>query len=113
MKGTAYPEVVITGMGALSPFGVGAATLVENLKAGKSGIRKVTSFDVSDLPVKIAGEIPDFDPLNHLERKESGRMDRFCQFAVIAADEALKQAFGEDTKHGLEKIEMLVYSQYR
>jgi 3-oxoacyl-[acyl-carrier-protein] synthase II len=85
------PRVVITGMGAVTSLGT-VETLWENVKAGISGIRRVRSFDVSRLPVKVVGEVPDFDPRQYIEHKEARRMARSSQFAVGAAKMALADA---------------------
>lgn len=85
-------RVVITGMGVISPFGIGHELLWENLIAGNSGIRPVTSIDISAHPSKIAGEVLDFDPAAYLDRKAVRKMDRFTQFGVIAARMAVEDA---------------------
>src|SRR5205814_7500461 len=85
------PRVVITGMGAITSLGT-VEGLWENVKAGISGIRRVRSFDVSRLPVKVVGEVPDFDPRQYIEHKEARRMARSSQFAVGAAKMALADA---------------------
>lgn len=85
-------RVVVTGMGAVSSLGVGVPTIWENILAGKSGIAPITHFDASDFSTKIAGEVKDFDPTNHMDRKEARRTDRFVQFAIAAAKEAIASA---------------------
>lgn len=85
-------RVVITGMGAVTPFGNGADKLWESVKNGKSGISLIERVDVSDLPVKVAGEIKDFDPNEFIEKKEVRRMDRFCQYALAAAQIAIENS---------------------
>ena len=91
-------RVVVTGLGMITPLGVSVETSWAGLKAGKSGIRRITRFDASDVEVKIAGEVHDFDPLAYMERKEAKRADRFAQFAVATAGQALTQAKLEITK---------------
>lgn len=93
-------RVVITGMGVISPYGIGHEVLWENLLAGKSGIKKVTIIDVSSHPSKIAGEFTDFNPSDFLEHREVRRMDRFTQFGVVAARLAV-----EDAKLDLTKVD--------
>ncbi len=83
-------RVVVTGMGALTPLGTVKA-LWESLKAGRSGIRRIQSFDPSHIGVQIAGEV-DFDPTEYLEHKEARRMSRASQMAQIAARMALEDA---------------------
>jgi beta-ketoacyl-acyl-carrier-protein synthase II len=86
-----FPRVVITGMGAVTPLGR-FPEYWEKLKAGISGVRRIQSFDPSDLEVQIAGEVLDFDPTEYIESKEARRMGRPAQFAVTAAMDALKDA---------------------
>jgi len=89
-------RVVITGMGAITPLGNTVDTLWENLKIGKSGISKIERFDTSDLPVRIAGEIKDFNAEDYIEKKMASRMDRFAQYGVAALKEAVKDAKLDD-----------------
>ncbi|GAC1698505.1 MAG: beta-ketoacyl-ACP synthase II [Candidatus Limnocylindrales bacterium] len=91
-------RVVVTGLGMITPLGATVESSWAGLKAGKSGIRTITRFDTSDMEVTIAGEVHDFDPLLYMERKEAKRADRFAQFAVATAGQALKQAKLEITK---------------
>lgn len=90
-------RVVITGMGTINPIGNSVPEFCESLKAGRLGISQVDQFDVSDFDVKCVGAVKGFDPSGVIEKKECRRMDRFTQFAVCAADEALKDA-GSDFK---------------
>jgi 3-oxoacyl-[acyl-carrier-protein] synthase II len=85
-------RVVITGMGAMSPLGHDVAELWDGLINGRSGIEAITSIDTSNYPVKLAGEVKDFDPERYIDRKEARRMARFSQFAVAASVEATEQA---------------------
>ncbi len=85
-------RVVITGLGVVSPLGIGAAANWAALLAGRSGIGPLTAFDASALPVRIAGEVRDFDPAAFIERKEIKRIDRFAQFAIAAAQLAVDDA---------------------
>ena len=92
-------RVVVTGIGSVSGFGAGLNSLEDALFSGSSAIKDVTQFDVSDFPVKVAGEFSDFNPKDYFSSSEDLRMDRYCQFAMIAADEAIADAnieFGED-----------------
>ena len=88
-------RVVVTGFGMVTPLGVGAANNWQRLLAGESGIRAVESFDVSDLPCKIAGQVPRgdapnaFDPNEFIEPKEQRKMDVFIHYALAAAQEAI------------------------
>ena len=64
-------DIVVTGIGAVTPLGVGAETYWENLITGKSGIRTISRFDATGLPVTIAGEVPDFNPEDFMTRKQA------------------------------------------
>jgi 3-oxoacyl-[acyl-carrier-protein] synthase II len=85
-------RVVVTGVGALTPLGLDVPTLWSALIAGRSGIRRIKSFDASAFDTKIAGEVQDFDPTRYFDRKEIRRADRFAQLAVAAATEAIADA---------------------
>jgi 3-oxoacyl-[acyl-carrier-protein] synthase II len=85
-------RVVVTGMGAVTALGQGVGPTWDGLVAGRSGIRRISSFDPSRLPSQIAAEVLDFDPSAVLDRKEMRRMDRYIQFGLVAAREALDQA---------------------
>ncbi|RKQ63581.1 3-oxoacyl-[acyl-carrier-protein] synthase II [Thermovibrio guaymasensis] len=85
-------RVVITGLGVVSPVGSDVETFWKNITSGKSGIGRITKFDPTGFPVQIAGEVKDFDPLKYFDKKEIRRLDPFIQFAVAAADQAVKQA---------------------
>jgi 3-oxoacyl-[acyl-carrier-protein] synthase II len=87
----ATPRVMVTGMGAVSCLG-DAAALWDNLRAGQSGIRRIETISTDHMPVKIAGEVRDFDPRAYLDHKEARRMGRTSQFAVVAAKRALADA---------------------
>lgn len=85
-------RVVITGLGAVTPIGNDVKSFWEGIKAGKCGIDKVTHFDASELKTQIAGEVKDFDPSVCIEKKDARKMDRYTQFAVVAATEAVKDS---------------------
>lgn len=78
-------RVVITGLGVVSPIGIGYQTFWENLLAGKSGIKNITRFDASNYACKIAGEITDFDASQFMDRKEAKKLVKFIQYAVAAS----------------------------
>lgn len=92
-------RVVITGLGMVSPLAVGVSEGWRRLLNCESGIKKVKSFDVSDLVCKIAGQVPSekveqkadtlFDPLNYISARELNRMDTFIVYAIAAASEAI------------------------
>ena len=85
-------RVVITGVGALTPIGRDAEESWAAAKAGKSGISTLERLDFSQMDVRIGGEIRDFDPSQYLERRDARRTDRFVQFAIVAAQEAMDDA---------------------
>lgn len=86
-------RVVVTGMGAVSPYGVGTDLLWDGLSNGVSGIRTISTLEnIENYPVRIAGEVPNFNVEEYLDKKEAKRMDRFSQYAMVAADEAYKMA---------------------
>jgi 3-oxoacyl-[acyl-carrier-protein] synthase II len=85
-------RIVITGLGVVSPVGIGVPTMWDALLAGRSGAGPITQFDASDHRTRIACEVSDFVVEDYLDPKEAKRMDRFSQFAMIAAAEAIGQA---------------------
>jgi 3-oxoacyl-[acyl-carrier-protein] synthase II len=91
-----WPErprrVVVTGMGAVSALGNDVATTWDGLLAGRSGIATITRFDPARVPSKMAGEVKDFDPSDILDRKEIRRTDRYIQFVLVCARQALTEA---------------------
>ena len=93
-------RVVVTGLGAITPIGTGKDDFWSALIAGKNGISKITRFDASDLSARIAGEVPDFDPAQYIDKKELKRMDRYTQFALAAAKLTL-----EDSKLDINAID--------
>lgn len=86
------PRVVITGLGAVTPLGLTVQAYWDGLIHGRSGIRKITLFDASQMPCQIAGEVPGFDPSNYMDRKTARRMPRSSQFALAAARQAIEDA---------------------
>ncbi|MGJ5628777.1 beta-ketoacyl-ACP synthase II [Nostoc edaphicum] len=85
-------RVVVTGVGAITPIGNTATEYWDGLLSGRNGIDYITFFDASRHDCRIAGEVKNFDPHDYLERKEAKRMDRFSQFGVAAAKQALANA---------------------
>ena len=90
-------RVVITGVGIVSPIGIGKDVFWENCLAGKSGVKKIASFDVSEYNCQIAALVENFDPEKYMDKVTIRRSDRFAQFAIAAADMAMKDS-------GIEKI---------
>ena len=85
-------RVVITGLGLVTPVGVDTAATWAGLLAGRSGIGPITRFDATEYPVRIAGEVTDFDPKAYLSPRDAKKMDRFIQFAVAASRMAVADA---------------------
>jgi len=87
-------RVVVTGVGLITPLGTGTDASWNNLIAGKSGIRRISQFDAqaTGMPCTIAGEVPDFEVGDYINRKDARKMDRFIQFGVAASILALKQS---------------------
>lgn len=85
-------RVVVTGMGAITPIGLNVADFYQGLKDGKTGFGAIQAFDTTDYKVKLAAEVKDFEPKNYMDGKDARRMERFTQFAVAAAKEAVADA---------------------
>lgn len=85
-------RVVVTGMGAVTPIGNSVEEFWNSLKEKKVGIGPISVFDTTDYKVKLAAEVKDFDPKKYMDPKTAKRMERFSQFAVAAAKEALEHA---------------------
>lgn len=83
-------RVVITGIGAVTPIGIGREAYWEALKAGKNGVGLITGFDAADYATQVAAEVKDFDPALYVDKKEAKRLDRFTQFAVAASKMAIE-----------------------
>jgi len=85
-------RVVVTGLGALTPIGNNLEEYWEGLKNGKSGSAPITYFDTEKFKTKFACELKNFNPLDHFDRKEARKLDRFAQYAMVSADEAIKDS---------------------
>ncbi|MYF82308.1 MAG: beta-ketoacyl-ACP synthase II [Chloroflexi bacterium] len=90
--GADRPRVVVSGLGAVSPYGPGVGLMWDKLLAGESAIKPIENFDISGFSCTIGGEIRDFEPRDFIDRKSARRMARFTQFAVAAAREAIEDA---------------------
>ncbi len=101
-------RVVVTGVGAITPLGIGAETFWRGLTAGCSGIRRIEAWDPSGLDVQIAGEVHGFVPKDFMDVKAARRMDRFAQFGVAAAREAIDQARLKITDENREQIGVVI-----
>lgn len=85
-------RVVITGLGAITPVGCDVETFWNSLKSGKNGIDFITRFDTTDYKAKLAAEVKDFDPTLYMDKAEVRRTDRFVQFAIAAATQAVNDS---------------------
>ena len=105
-------RVVITGMGAVTPCGIGVDNFWSAMVNGKSGISLIESMDTELQSVKIAGEIKDkdFNPVDYIDAKDAKRMDRYTQFAVVAADEAIKDAKLDEADYDPYRVGVIVSS---
>jgi 3-oxoacyl-[acyl-carrier-protein] synthase II len=97
-------RVVITGLGIVSPVGIGVNQAWQNIVAGKSGIGRITHFDPSLFACQIAGEVKDFDVTQFLPAKDARRMDRFIHFGMVAGMEAFKDSGIEVNEQNAERI---------
>lgn len=102
-------RVVVTGVGVISPIGIGLHEFWTSLIAGRSGIGPITQFDASQFSTRIAGEVKGFDPTDYMDRKDARRMDRFAQFAVACARMAVADA-GLDDSVDWERVGVLIGS---
>ncbi|SDR89645.1 beta-ketoacyl-ACP synthase II [Christiangramia echinicola] len=85
-------RVVVTGLGALTPIGNNLEEYWDGLKNGRSGSAPITYFDTEKFKTKFACELKNFDPLEHFDRKEARKLDRFAQYAMVSADEAIQDS---------------------
>lgn len=103
-------RIVVTGAGIISPLGTGMEKNWRGIVEGKSGIRRITRFDVANYPVQIAGEVPDFNPEEFIEKKEVKKMDTFIHYAVAASIMAAKDAGLEVTSENAERVGVYIGS---
>src|SRR5664279_6066749 len=96
-------RVVVTGMGIVSPVGIGLSAAWANILAARSGIAAITRFDASAFPSRIAGEVKDFDVTQYLSGKDARRYDTFIHYGLVATMEAVRDA-------GLEGYACLLYT---
>jgi 3-oxoacyl-[acyl-carrier-protein] synthase II len=102
-------RVVVTGLGIVSPLGVGVESYWQALTSGTSGVDTIRQFDPAEFKVRIAAEVKDFDPTAYIDKKRARRMDRFAQFAVAASQLAVDDS-GLDVSADPERIGVLVAS---
>lgn len=96
--------VVVTGMGAITPLGLDVPSTWQALVEGRSGAGLITLFDPSELKMRVAAEVRNYDPNNYFPAKEARRLDRYAQFAIIAADEAFKDSGLTVTPENADRI---------
>ena len=101
-------RVVITGLGCITALAESAGELFTALCRGQSGISLIESFDTSEYPVLIGGEIKNFDPKKYIDHRESKRMDRFTQFAVSAATQAVTDSGLDFSKEDTSRVGVIV-----
>ena len=103
-------RVVVTGLGLITPVGIGVEESWANIINGQSGIGKITKFDCSTFPSQVAGEVKNFDPLAYIPPKDARRMDTFIQFGIAAGIEAFKDSGIEVNESNSERIGVSVGS---
>jgi 3-oxoacyl-[acyl-carrier-protein] synthase II len=103
-------RVVVTGLGLITPVGIGVKESWANIINGQSGIGKITKFDCSTFPSQIAGQVKNFDPLAYIPPKDARRMDTFIQFGIAAGIEAFKDSSIEVNDNNSERIGVSVGS---
>jgi 3-oxoacyl-[acyl-carrier-protein] synthase II len=101
-------RVVVTGVGLVSPLGVGTAPTWEGIVGGRSGIGPITRFDVSEYPCRIAGEVEGFDAADWMERKEIKKVDLFCHYGVAASQMALEDSGFLETDYDGDRVGAIV-----
>lgn len=97
-------RVVVTGLGALTPIGNSVPAYWQGLISGKSGAAPITYFDTSEFKTKFACELKGFNPLDHFDRKESRKQDRFTQYAMVSTDEALADSQLLEAQPDLDRV---------
>ncbi len=103
-------RVVVTGMGAITPIGNNVEEFWNNIKEGKVGIDNITKFDTTDFKVKLAAEVKNYNPEDYMDKKAARRMELFCQYAVVAAGEAIRNSEIDLEKEDLNRIGVCVGS---
>src|SRR3989339_464037 len=103
-------KVVVTGLGVISPIGIGKEQFLKSLLEGISGAAPIASFDTTNFSVKFACEVKNFNPEDFLEKKKIRRMDRFVKFAAAAAKMAVEDSKIDFSKENLERCGVIVGS---
>ena len=103
-------RIVITGMGAVTPVGNNVEEVWNSLIQGRSGISKITKFDVTDYPVTIAGEVKNFNPEEYIDKKSVRKMDLFTQYGVAASVQAVRDSGLNFDNENRERVGVIVGS---
>ncbi len=103
-------RVVITGLGAVTPIGNNTNDFWEGIKEGKCGIDEITRFDITNFKVKLAAELKDFNAEDHFDRREAKRLDRFSQYAMVAAREAWNDSGLDKETENMERVGIIIGS---
>ena len=103
-------RVVITGLGALTPIGNNIEEFWDSIKTGKCGIDEIKSFDTTNFKVKLAGELKEYNPENYFDKREAKRLDKFSQYAIIAAREAWKDSGIDKDNENMERVGIIIGS---
>lgn len=103
-------RVVITGLGAITPIGNNVDEFWKGIKEGKCGIDEITAFDTTNFKVKLAAEVKGYNAEEYFDRREAKRMDRFSQFAIVAAREAWKDGGLDKEKEDMERVGVIIGS---
>ena len=103
-------QVVVTGLGVVTPIGSGTEQFWDGLMSGRSGAGPITQFEADSLPVRIACEVTDFDPANYVDARQVGRTDRFTQMAVAAATLAIEEAGEFDFEKTGDRVGVIIGS---
>jgi 3-oxoacyl-[acyl-carrier-protein] synthase II len=101
-------RVVVTGVGLVTPLGTGVEKNWEGLMASRSGVRPITRFNVDDFPSRIAGEVPDFNPLDWIDKKDVRKMDLFIQYALATAEQAMRQSGLKIDESNADRVGVLI-----
>ena len=103
-------RVVVTGLGAITPIGNNVEEFWKGIREGKCGIDNITAFDATNFKVKLAAEVKNYDPEEYFERREAKRLDKFSQYAIIAAREAWKDSGLDKEKENMERVGVILGS---
>ena len=103
-------RVVITGLGAITPIGNNVQEFWKGIKEGKCGVDNITQFDATNFKVKLAAEVKGYDPEDYFEKREANRLDKFSQYAMIAAREAWKDSNLDKETENMERVGIIIGS---